>query len=99
MTKIRQLNTHANFERMRVFSRPIVIFQDGELLESAAIIKNHDDNVVISTTNEHYIKNLLVNLLRHKKLTKLSRGLTAHYRKPLPMICRTDEKFRLSGCK
>ncbi len=56
MTKIRQLNTHADFERMRIFTRPIVIFQQGELLDSGVIIKTHDENTVTSTKNEHYRK-------------------------------------------
>lgn len=56
MPKIRQLNTHADFERMRIFTRPIVIFQEGELLGSGVIIQSHDETIVTSTTNEQYRK-------------------------------------------
>ncbi|GGG70375.1 hypothetical protein [Paenibacillus radicis (ex Gao et al. 2016)] len=56
MAKIRQLITNADFERMRVFTRPIVIFQQGELVDSGIIIQSHDENTVISTKNEHYEK-------------------------------------------
>lgn len=56
MPKLRPIITHADFERMRIFTRPIDVWQQGEFVDRGIIIKSHDENRVVSTKNEHYVK-------------------------------------------
>ncbi len=56
MPKLRPIITHSDFERMRIFTRPVDVWQQGELLDKGIIIKSHDDDKVTSTKNEHYLK-------------------------------------------
>lgn len=56
MLKQRQLIEHSDFERMRVFQQPITIFLQGEQIGKNVIIQSHDDEIVISTTGERYVK-------------------------------------------
>lgn len=56
MPKQRQLNEHSDFERMRVFQQPISIFIQGELIGENVIIHSHDEEYVLSTIGERYIK-------------------------------------------
>ncbi|OAS21380.1 hypothetical protein [Paenibacillus oryzisoli] len=56
MLKQRQLNVHADFERMRVFQQPISIFLQGELVGENVIIQSHDDEYVLGTNGERFVK-------------------------------------------
>lgn len=56
MYKLRQLKLFSDFERMLILARPVVIYQQGELLDSEVIIKSHDEQTVTSIKNEHYMK-------------------------------------------
>ncbi|MCY9696426.1 hypothetical protein [Paenibacillus alginolyticus] len=56
MAKQKQLIESSDFERMRVFQQPISIFLQGQLLGSNVIIQAHDDEVVIDTNGEQYVK-------------------------------------------
>jgi ABC-type uncharacterized transport system ATPase subunit len=56
MVKKRQLIVHSDFERMRVFQQKVTIFLQGELIGENIIIQSHDDEFVLSTNGERYIK-------------------------------------------
>ncbi|QHW33158.1 hypothetical protein GZH47_21815 [Paenibacillus rhizovicinus] len=56
MPKLRPLLTHADFERMRIFTRPIDVWQDGQLVDRAVIIQAHDETNVTSDANKQYEK-------------------------------------------
>lgn len=56
MAKRRQLIESSDFERMRVFQQPISIFLQGELIGENIIILSHDDEILLSTTSERYVK-------------------------------------------
>jgi hypothetical protein len=56
MPKQRQLIEPSDFERMRVFQQPITISLQGEIIGSNVIIQSHNEEVVLSTTNERYVK-------------------------------------------
>lgn len=56
MPKPRQLIEPSDFERMRVFQQPISIFLQNELIGSNVIIQTHDDEIVLCTNGERYIK-------------------------------------------
>lgn len=52
----RQLITDSDFERMRVFSQLIAVYQDGDLLDANIRIVSHDEYKVTMDNNVHYIK-------------------------------------------
>jgi hypothetical protein len=56
MPKQRLLIEPSDFERMRVFQQPISIFLQDELIGDNVIIQFHNDEFVISTTGERYVK-------------------------------------------
>ena len=56
MPKQRKLIEPSDFERMRVFRQPILIFLHGEQIGENVIIQSHDDEIVVSTTGEQYVK-------------------------------------------
>lgn len=56
MPKQRQLNEPSDFERMRVFQQPISIFLQGELIAKNVIIQSHDEEIVLSTNGERFVK-------------------------------------------
>jgi hypothetical protein len=56
MPKQRQLIEPSDFERMRVFQQPITISLQGEIIGSNVIIQSHNDETVLSTTGERYVK-------------------------------------------
>jgi hypothetical protein len=56
MPKQRQLIEPSDFERMHVFQQPISIFLQGELIGENVIIQSHDEEFVLSTIGERYIK-------------------------------------------
>jgi hypothetical protein len=56
MPKLRPIVTHADFERMRMFTRTLSVWQQGELINPGIIIKTHDETTVTSTADEQYIK-------------------------------------------
>ncbi|NBD24632.1 hypothetical protein [Paenibacillus glycinis] len=41
---------------MRIFTRAISVWKQGELIDSAMIIQSHDEDTVISAKNERYEK-------------------------------------------
>lgn len=55
MTKKRQLITIHDFERMRIFTRKLDVFQEGELIDTI-IIQSHDDEVVLATNGDRFMK-------------------------------------------
>lgn len=52
----KQLKEHSDFERMRVFSQRINVYQDGHLLDSNVTIDNHDLDYVVSKDGTRYVK-------------------------------------------
>jgi hypothetical protein len=56
MPKQRRLIAPSDFERMRVFQKPITILLYGEIIGSNVIIQSHIDEIVLSTTGERYVK-------------------------------------------
>ncbi|MDQ0878255.1 hypothetical protein QFZ77_006914 [Paenibacillus sp. V4I3] len=56
MPKQRQLIEPSDFERMRVFQQPISIFLQGELIGENIIIQSHDEEIVLSTSGERYVR-------------------------------------------
>ncbi|MDF2645683.1 MAG: hypothetical protein K0Q73_1488 [Paenibacillus sp.] len=56
MPKQRKLVEPSDFERMRVFRQPISIFLQGEQIGENVIIQSHDNDIVVSTTGEQYVK-------------------------------------------
>jgi hypothetical protein len=56
MPKQRLLIEPSDFERMLVFQQPISIFLQGEMIGDNIIIQSHNDETVLSTTGERYIK-------------------------------------------
>jgi hypothetical protein len=52
----RQLITDSDFERMRVFSQLIAVYQDGELLDGNNRIVSHDEHKVLMDNEMHYLK-------------------------------------------
>lgn len=56
MPKQRQLKEPSDFERMRVFQQPISIFLQGELIGGNVIIESHDEEIVLSTIGERFVK-------------------------------------------
>jgi hypothetical protein len=57
MPKQRRLIETADFERMRVFQQPITILLYGEIIGwDNLIIQSHNDEIVLSTTGERYVK-------------------------------------------
>lgn len=56
MPKQRKLIEPSDFERMRVFRQPISIFLQGEQIGEKVIIQSHDDELVVSTTGEKFVK-------------------------------------------
>ncbi|KRF43871.1 hypothetical protein [Paenibacillus sp. Soil787] len=56
MPKQRKLVEASDFERMRVFRQPISIFIQGEQIGENVIIQSHDDELVVSTTGEKFVK-------------------------------------------
>jgi hypothetical protein len=56
MPKQRLLKEPSDFERMRVFRQPISIFLQGEMIGENVIIQSHNDETVLSTTGEQYVK-------------------------------------------
>jgi hypothetical protein len=56
MPKKRRLIAISDFERMRVFQQPITISLQGEIIGSNVIIQSHNDEIVLSTTGERYVK-------------------------------------------
>jgi hypothetical protein len=56
MPKQRQLIEPSDFERMHVFQQPISIFLQGELIGENVIIQSHDEEFVLSTIGERYVK-------------------------------------------
>ncbi|MDQ0899895.1 hypothetical protein [Paenibacillus sp. V4I7] len=56
MPKQRQLIEPSDFERMRVFQQPISIYLQGELIGENVIIETHDEEIVLSTVGERFVK-------------------------------------------
>jgi PAS domain-containing protein len=56
MPKQRLLIEPSDFERMRVFQQPISILLHGEIIGDNVIIQSHNDEFVLSTTGERYVK-------------------------------------------
>lgn len=56
MSKQRTLTTQEDFQQMMIFTRPISIYQQGELIDSGIIVKSHDNEVVVGTNGDYYVK-------------------------------------------